>query len=83
MTDSRSSEERDQEDLDIMTAVSKVRVPMAPLFPGDLLPYLAQGTGESTPELALTSQTGQGTKFSGEKPLPGQGNILCRDFQWK
>ena len=64
--DSRSSQEKAQEDLDIMAAVSMVRVPMAP--PAlDLPPYSAEGTGQSEPELLLPSGTCQGTKFSGRK----------------
>ena len=63
----RSSEKRDQKDLDVMTAVSMVRVPTALLDPGDLPPYLAKGTGESAPELVSPSQTRQGTKFGGGK----------------
>ena len=60
--DSRSSQEKAQEDLDIMAAVSMVRVPMAP--PAlDLPPYSAEGTGQSEPELVLPSGTCQGTKF--------------------
>ncbi|XP_053766423.1 uncharacterized protein [Desmodus rotundus] len=44
--DSRSSQEKAQEDLDIMAAVSMVRVPMAP--PAlDLPPYSAEGTGQT------------------------------------
>ena len=46
MADSRSSDERDQEDLD-MAAVSMVRVPTASPALGDLPPYSAEGAGGS------------------------------------
>ena len=44
--DSRSSEERHQEDLDIVAAVSLVRVPTVPRVLGDLPPYSAEGSAE-------------------------------------
>ena len=71
--DSRSSEERAQEDLDVMAAASMVRVPMAPPALGDLPPYSAEGTGESEPELVLPSQICQGTKFGGGRAPTGAG----------
>ena len=67
MHDSRSSEERAQEDLDIIAAVIMGRVPTGPPSLEDLPPYSAEGTGESEPELVSPSQTYQGTKFSGGK----------------
>ena len=71
--DSRSSEERAQEDLDVMAAASMVRVPMAPPALGDLPPYSAEGPGESEPELVLPSQICQGTKFGGGRAPTGAG----------
>ena len=47
VADSRSSEVRYQEDLDIMAAVSMVKVPMAPPALGDLLSYSAEEAGGS------------------------------------
>ena len=67
--------ERDQEDLDIMTAASWSE------FPQPQGIYSDEGNGESAPELASPSQIGQGTKFGGGKAPTGQGNILFRDFQ--
>ena len=57
----RSSEERDQENLDIMAAVSWSE------FPQPQGIYLDEGNGESVPELASPSRIGQGTKFGGGK----------------
>ena len=64
----RRSEERDQENLDIMAAVSWSE------FPQPQGVYLAEGTGERAPELALPSGTSQGTKIGGEQAptRPGQ-----------
>ena len=47
VADSRISEERDQQGLDIMAAVSMVKVPMAPPALGDLLSYSAEEAGGS------------------------------------
>ena len=69
MKDSRSSEQRAQEDLSIMPAVSVVRAPMVPPDLGDLPPYLFEGIGECELELVLPSQISQGTKF-GEGQVP-------------
>ena len=55
MKDSRSSEQRAQEDPDIVAAAIMVNGPMAPPALGDLPPYSAEGTGESEPELASVS----------------------------
>ena len=52
--DSRRSEERDREGLD-MTAASMVRVPTAPPALGDLPPYSAEGAGGGEPELVSPS----------------------------
>ena len=49
--DSRSSVERAQEDLDIMTSRSMVSIHTASPALGDLPPYSAEGTGENEPEL--------------------------------
>ena len=70
--DGRNSE-RAQEDPDIIAAVSMVGVPTAPPALGDLPPYLAEGTGESEPELVLPSQICQGTKFGGGRAPTGAG----------
>ena len=67
--DGRNSE-RAQEDPDIIAAVSMVGVPTAPPALGDLPPYLAEGTGESEPELVAPSQTHQGTKSGEGKAAP-------------
>ena len=45
--DSRGSKERAQQGLDIMAAVSMVKVPMAPPALGDLLSYSAEEAGGS------------------------------------
>ena len=73
--DSRSSEERIQEDLDIMAAASMVRVPTAPAALEDLPPYTAEETEESAPELVSPSQTHQGTKLDG-----GQGPTRAEQY---
>ena len=65
--ESRSSEQRAQEDLDIMAAVSMARVPMAPPALRDFPPCSAEGTMESAPELVSPTRTHQRTKFSGGK----------------
>ena len=56
---------------------------MAPPALGDLPPYSADGATGDEPELVSLSQTHQGTKFGQGKPLLGQGNTLCKDFQWE
>ena len=65
VADSRISEERDQQGLDIMAAVSMVKVPMAPPALGDLHPYSAEGAVGNEPEFISPSQTRQGTKLGG------------------
>ena len=81
--DSRSSEKRAKEDLDITTASSMVRVPTALPALGDLPPYSAEGAGGGEPEPVSPSQTHQGTKFGGEKAPTWEGNTLCEEFQWE
>ena len=65
--ESRSSEQRAQEDLDIMAAVSMARVPMSPPALRDFPPCSAEGTRESAPELVSPTRTHLRTKFSGGK----------------
>ena len=65
--DGRSLEGRAQEAIDIMTSMNMARVPTAPPARGDLPLHLAEGTGESVPEVVSLSQTHLGTKFGGGK----------------
>ena len=76
--DSRSSEEGAQKDLDIMAAVSVVRVPTAPTALGDVPPSSAEGPGESEPELVSLSGTRQETKLGGGKAPTGAGQYPLR-----
>ena len=79
MRDSRSSEGRTQEDLDIMAAASTIRVPKAPAAIGDLPSYSTNGTLNWSHGVEPIREP----NLVEDKPLPGQGNTLCNDFQWE
>lgn len=75
MPDSRISEERDQEDLDVLATAGMVRVPCPPAL-GDLPPDAAEGVGGGEPELVSPSQTHQGTTIYGGQVPPRAGQCL-------
>ena len=81
--DSRISEERGREDLDIMAATSMVRVPTAPPALGDLPLHLAEGTGKVSLNWFRHLGPVREPNSVEEKPLPGQRNTLCKISQWK
>ena len=80
MKDSRSSEERDQEDLDIMTASSVIRVPK-PLQPRGSTRL--RKLGKVCLNWHRPLEPVRELNSVDDKPLPGQGNMLCGDFQWE
>ena len=80
--DSRISEERGREDLDIMAATSMVRVPTAPPALGDP-PSLAEGTRKVILSWSRRHREPIGEPDWVEKPLLEQGNTPCENSQWK
>ena len=73
----RSSEERDQENLDFVTAASCSE------FPQPQGIYLAEGTGKVRLNWHQHLQPVREPKSVEKGPLPRQGNVLCGDFQWE
>ena len=67
--DSRGSKERAQQGLDIMAAVSMVRVPTAPPILGNLPPYSAEGTGGCESELEPIREPRKSPARAGQYPL--------------
>ena len=79
--DSRSSVERAQEDLDIMTSRSMVSIPTASPALGDLPPYSAEGSAEGKwawTDLFVSDH--QGTKFSAGQAPTGAGQYPLQKF---
>ena len=81
--DSRSSEERAQEDLDVRTAASMVRVPTAPPAPGIKLLTQLRELGKVNLNWSCHLEPTRERNSMEDKPQLGQGNILCGDFQWE
>ena len=81
--DGRSSEERDQEDLDIMAAVSKVRVPTPPLPQpwGVFLLTQLRELGKVSLNWSHHLNPVREPNLVEDKLLLGQGKTLCEDFQ--
>ena len=74
--DSISSKERDQEDQDVMAAVSMFQVPTAPPTLGYPPPYPTERAEGGEPELVSPSQVHQGTKFGRRQAPTGTGQYL-------
>ena len=79
--DSRNSEERAQEDSDIMAAMNMVRFPILPW--GAFLFYLAERTGKVNLNWSPHLKPVREPNSVQEKPRPGLGNILWENFQWE
>lgn len=79
VVDSRSPAERDQEDWDVTSTVSKVRVLTAPPALGI---FLLTQLWEPE-EVSLSWSLCPEPNLLEDKPLPGQDNKLCKDFQWE
>ena len=74
MRDSRSSEGRTQEDLDIMAAAGTIRVPKAPAAIGDLPSYSTNGTLNWSHGVEPIREP----NLVEDKPIQGQGNHITR-----
>lgn len=83
MADSRSSDERDQEDLDVLATANMVRV-RGPSSPGGIfLPMQLRELEEVSPNWSLHPGPTREPHSVEDKSLPGQGNAFCEDFQWE
>ena len=82
VVDSRSSEERDQEDQDVMAAVMMVRGPMCPPALGILFLTWLREPKKVSLNWSLHPEPIREPNSVEGKPLLGQGNIPCKSFQW-